>query len=200
MSTSDLYRNQRKQYSTVRCESLSCDANATVSGDLTVTQDVQVTGNVNIDGLLSGRPARALIRHVEPSTTQGGSSIVGWNKRTINNIDNGDGLITAIVSSQFNILAGTYHIDITCCCSGSNETKLQLYNLTSVASELESVNYLYPAGTSGSVRLKGDFTSNGTDLYEIRQYFSSGLVNFGFGHPVAEGDEHYLQGEIVKLD
>lgn len=54
MSTSDLYRQQRKQYSNVRCESLSCDGNATISGSTTHSGLITLNGGVSLNSGTSG--------------------------------------------------------------------------------------------------------------------------------------------------
>ena len=176
MSTSDLYRQQRKQYSNIRCESLTCD------------------------GSLAGKRSYAVIQYNEAVNTDSINITTAPNFVTVplnEIISDPDSIINSLAVNRFSLEVGTYKLTCNHNLYNSavtrNLTRTILRNVTSGEIILSSVNNSVRQGDEiASCLFTGTFdVTDVLDLYEIQTYFSVN-TNTGFGLKLNVGGDKEL--------
>jgi hypothetical protein len=119
-----------------------------------------------------------------------------WTTYPINTEDTDTNNLCTLASNQITLVAGTYRIDAEAIGIRNHSWRLRLRNTTDNSTVL--------LGTSGystteneqatTSRVVGQFTSNGTDLYEI-QYFSKESRDKGLGI----GEASAMESEVYMI-
>lgn len=143
-----------------------------------------------------------LVRDEKASGTNGGSSVVGIQTRTLNTTSSNTISGASLSGNQVTLPAGTYRVTGSAP-AFSNSSKSFLYNVTDAANQLIgwSVN-----GISGSASdqaesrsfVRGRFTITGPKVFELRHYISEAIATIGLGAPTSQGTEVYAELEIIK--
>jgi len=146
----------------------------------------------------------AILAHVEPDGTDGGSSVADtWTTRTINTeVADPDGIVT-LSSNQFTLGAGSYLIEWACVAQATSVATSRLYDSTNTAAIQNSLvlqtstTYAGSATSAGSARV----SPTGSTAYEIQMNTNNSNASDGFGldNPATgAGDEVYLFVKIYK--
>jgi hypothetical protein len=146
----------------------------------------------------------AILAHVEPDGTDGGSSVQDtWTTRTINTeVADPDGIVT-LSSNQFTLGAGSYLIEWACVAQATSVATSRLYDSTNTAAIQNSLvlqtstTYAGSATSAGSARV----SPTGSTAYEIQMNTNNSNASDGFGldNPATgAGDEVYLFVKIYK--
>ena len=147
----------------------------------------------------------AIIAHVEPNDTDGGSNVADtWNTRPINTeLADPDGIVT-ISSNQFTLNAGTYLIEWAFSFYRGTHHSHRLYDATNSAEIQLGLNNYGNSTYAGAGQSHGvaRVSPTSSTAYEIQMYPNSaqatsdmGLANNAAGYT---GDEVYLFVKIYK--
>ena len=149
----------------------------------------------------------AYIKDVKSSGTNGGSSsATTWHTRTLNTLDDPNGIVTSLASNQFTLAAGTYTIEVNATAGGSvNGTMSALYNTTDASYDIYGDSIYWGWGgtynSSTKVPLINTFTITSAKTFEIRHYTEAAQVNIGLGTAsgIAGVSETYTTVKITKV-
>ncbi|MCP4790749.1 MAG: hypothetical protein GY881_11000, partial [Gammaproteobacteria bacterium] len=147
----------------------------------------------------------AILADLKPSGTGGGSSVVGWQDRTLNTkLSDNYNLVTLTNDKEFTLTAGTYLIEWSAPSVGSGPVQTRLTNVTSGATEtLGSSVYSGSANTdlesvsAGSWRV--NINTNTTYKIEHRITYASGSINALGTNGNTGLDNIYTQVTITDL-
>ena len=139
----------------------------------------------------------AYLREEQPSGTEGGSSIAGWQTRTLNTKVDADGIVT-LNNDEFTLAAGTYDIEWSSPNWYGFQNQSKLTDVTNgTTQEMGSSEYepgYSQTSSFGSTRVK--ITSNTT--YKIEHYSTGARVTTGLGWAASNGEpEVYTQVKIT---
>lgn len=133
------------------------------------------------------------------ANTPGGTSTGGaFNTRTLNTVVTNTIPGATLGSNIVTLLPGTYYIEAEAPETGSNGTKLSLYNNTDSVDLLVGISQ--GAGSGILARCTGQITLAATKGIIMRQWFNSGVATNGLGSPVNSGQaEVYASMKIWKI-
>lgn len=154
-------------------------------------------------GLVALSISHAIIVDEKPSGTHGGTSIVGWNDRTLNAIESDDDGIVALLSDKFTPVTGNYLIFVQfapMAAGAATTLRARIRNFTTSVIVAHSMSGLYLANLSALVSAFGIVDANGTDKFDVQTFHSSARVNTGLGRAVVDGSlERYAQVYLLRL-
>lgn len=171
-----------------------------------MSNNIVVTGNITLQGNYTGptRTKVAILQDVQPSGTNGGSSIAGIQDRTLNTKIDPENIITldsGNVLFSFNE-TGNYYMEIL----------TQQYKILSSQTYLTyGNNTVIDVGSSdyvgGQLNYMGESVlhsilqvSNTGTTYKVRQYTQNARGTLGFGVASNYGvDEVYTTVTVIKL-
>jgi hypothetical protein len=133
--------------------------------------------------------------------TDGGTSSAGVNTRALNYSQANTISGASVASNQVTLPAGTYDVVGRAPAFGSNHTKAYLYNVTDSALALPG-DSAYNAGSSVVVwsHVSGRITIASSKVFELRQYFETGVATNGLGTGSASGQvEVYSTLQFTKV-
>ena len=143
----------------------------------------------------------AYLRDERPSGTEGGSSVVGWQDRTLNTKEDANNLVV-LSGNEFTLSAGEYQIEWSAPAFYSSKHQTKLTNVTDgVTQEMGSSGYTTAGNNSqtrsfGSTRIK--ITTDTT--YKIEHYIAVNTTTYGLGNSVSSGEpEVYTQVTVTDL-
>ena len=140
---------------------------------------VQQTKYVNASGVQT-----IILKHVEPSSTPGGSATGGvWNVRTVNTIALDETGQVTLSTNQFSLPAGVYEVDVAAHAHRLDRHMLCLANITdSVVTLYGMAHYTSnPGSVSNTAIMRGRLSISGTRTFEIRHYAQTSQATNGFG-------------------
>lgn len=138
-----------------------------------------------------------------PAGTTGGTPVQAtWTTHAINTEDFDTNNLCTLASNQFTLSEGTYRCDVISYGIRNHAYKTRLRNVTTNTSTLIGTSGYSTTDneTATTSHINGQFSSNGTDLYEI-QYFSKESREYGLGRGEADQEENevYLTAQFFSV-
>ena len=176
--------------------------------------DVLVTGNLTVEGIVTGGGGGstsikcAVLSDQKPSGTSGGATVVGFQDRTLNTLDDPNNLITLDAGNvlfQFNE-TGTYYIEAYAEAVMADEHKMILTDSSNMALLIGTSTFsdrIVPQRTRDAAMssIQDLLTVTSTSQqYKIRHYVKYNDAN-GFGVPLSVSgiNELYAYVAIIKI-
>jgi len=174
------------------------------NGNGTNGQYLQTDGSGGLSWVTPPSSSYAILAHVEPDGTDGGSSVADtWTTRTINTeVADPDSIVT-LNSNQFTLGAGSYLIEWSCVSFATSNATSRLYDVTNTADiqhSLVSPSSITYSGSATHVGLARVSPTSST-AYEIQMITNISNAVDGFGRAnsaTGSGDEVYLFVKIYK--
>jgi len=144
----------------------------------------------------------AYLSDVKSSGTAGGSSVTGYQTRTLNTLSDPTGIVSSLASNQFSLPAGVYEIVASSPARQSDTHRIRLRNITdSVTSLLGSSELAGSAIVSQTNSiLTGQITLTSTKTFEIQHQINTAKATDGLGAAGTSGEsEVYTQVKITKI-
>lgn len=177
---------------------LFSDNTSQTSGYLTIS----ASKNPALTGMNVLQPRIATISDIKASGTAGGSSVVGWQTRTLNTLDDGSIGIT-LSANQFTLPVGEYYIESSVPSFKAGRTKSRIRNITDTtdaiigSSEFSSQGADYSSVTS---TLTGRITVTTPKTFELQTYAAMATATNGLGvETSAAVSEIYSVVKITKV-
>lgn len=144
------------------------------------------------------------IQDQKSSGTLGGSSVIGWQTRTLNTVVTNEITGSSLSSNQITLPAGKYWVYATSSYVGGNGKRLKIYNVTDSSDIIQGSNsYSETFGSivSLNVILSGYFEIASQKDIDLRMYSEAARATNGLGQDVTSGDnEVYSEILIRKLN
>lgn len=174
-----------------------------------VYSDVYITGNCIVTGTMTtlANPVNSLmtiLQDQKTSGTNGGSSITGWQTRTLNTAVL-DQIGVNLTTNQFTLPAGTYHVQISTPATQVNNHRCRLYNVTTSSTILLGTSEIAQQTTPGNMTnrsfIDAYFTSGASGTYRVDHYCTAVQSGNGLGSNASSGDsEIYTTVKIIKIN
>ena len=143
------------------------------------------------------------VQDQKPNGTDGGASAAGTVKRDLNTVLNNDIVGASLSANDITLPAGTYYIEANAVSYQSNRHSNYLYDATSAATLLESLNGYSGAldNTSASPVMAGEIVLTQATVLELYTETSTAKATYGLGVALSHGDhETYSSIKIWQLD
>lgn len=140
----------------------------------------------------------AIIRDVKSAGVSGGTFNAGsWETRDLNDLSDSGSIITALTSNTIKLVAGTYRCRITCPAVNVTNHQARLRNTTDGTTAVKgSSKFAFDSDS----RVLGEFTTDGTKVYEVQHRCSASVGTIGFGLAVNfDEQEVYTVAEFTRL-
>lgn len=132
------------------------------------------------------------------SGTNGGSSIAGFQVRTLNTLNTNEITGASLSSNRVTLPAGSYDFLITSSLFQANQSQLYLYSVTDSAYAIFGSSIYQTAGISCNA--SGRLTITSTKQYEVSVYANTAYASTGLGVATSSGQsEIYTTLEIWKV-
>lgn len=134
--------------------------------------------------------------------TNGGSSVLGTQTRTLNTVRANTISGASLASNQFTLPAGTYRIRARAPSEQTDNNRIYLTNVTDTTFPIMGSSE--QGGTTGELfvshaTLVGRITISAAKVFEIRHYTGLAVANVGLGRMTSvAGVEVYTEVEIIK--
>lgn len=138
----------------------------------------------------------------KPTTTNAGSSVEGYQTRTLNTVLTNNISGASLSTNQITLPAGTYYVEASAPSIRSNQHKLSLRNVTDVSDLIIGTSeYTLSSDVTQTVSfIKGVFTLAGIKALDLRHYISALLAGNGLGVSTNNGQiEVYTDIKIWKV-
>lgn len=140
---------------------------------------------------IASGPPDVIIQDQKSTTTHGGSSASGLNKRVLNTKVRDVLGIGALASDEFNLPAGTYYAEFSAPSFRSTQNRLFLRNMTDGAMVVIGCsNYGGISTVDGAMSIAhgcGTFTIVATKSFSLQHYILSSAATIGLGIATADG-------------
>jgi len=143
------------------------------------------------------------VAHIEPSATDGGTSVSGDNTRTLNTVITNEITGASLSSNQVTLPAGEYWCEIDASASGSTDPlQGQLLDASDDSVLLTGIPVRPEAFKNQTVTISGKLTfSTATAVYINTYIGGSGVADTGLGYPAGSGeDNRYVVANFWRLD
>ena len=145
----------------------------------------------------------AVLSEVQTSGTNGGTSIIGFQQRTLNTVVDPTGeMIIDLTANEFTLEAGTYLIQGHTSIVGLNQAALYLRNVTDNVVVLGGdAAWVNATGlVSGKAFINDIFTITEPKVFDLLFYAALARTDIGLGLPNSNGqDEKYTHITLTKL-
>ena len=130
------------------------------------------------------------VEDVKAKNTAGGTSVVGWQTRTLNTETQDTGNYASVASNQVTLLAGTYDIRASVPSYQSHQFHAVLWNDTDNALALNGTSEISATTDQAQTRsfIQGRITIASSKAFSIRHYCTSALATYGLGIPTNAND------------
>lgn len=146
-----------------------------------------------------GPMPRLRASHRLATGTNGGSSAVGFNVRSLNTLESNTIVAANLSSNQISLPAGIYTVSARAPANNADRHQLALYNVTDSSVAIIGGNELIAGNNSlsTSATLSGRITISGTKLFELRHWFALSQSATGLGQAVGATGLVEIYSEIT---
>lgn len=149
-----------------------------------------------LSGISYVAPRVAYMKSVQAAGAGDGASIVGYQTRKLNTLDDASGIIqnptsftgTGGTNTQFQLASGEYNIDACAPAYVAERHNIRLRNVTSSTTVIVGSTERNTGGTVTQSCLSGRFTVTSASTFEIQHYIASASSPLGLGLETASGD------------
>ena len=158
----------------------------------------------NNEEIVTGKHSQrvASLWEEQTSGTNGGSSVIGFQTRTLNTYIDPSGIISNFTANQFILRAGTYKVNGFTSVVASNESAGYLKNITDgTMAVLGGTAWSYSVSIiPRSAIIAGIFTITAAKVFEVQLYCATAKATNGLGVATSSGEkEIFTYLEITKL-
>jgi multisubunit Na+/H+ antiporter MnhE subunit len=123
------------------------------------------------------------VEDVKAKNTPGGTSVVGWQTRTLNTETQDTANVCSLASNQITLIPGTYDIRASAPVYQSHQHHIVLWNDTDNTLALNGTSEIAATSDSSQTRswIQGRITLASAKAFSIRHYCMAALVTYGLG-------------------